>query len=93
MTVNVPLGERAYDIVIGRGLLSSLGKRLAAIRPNVRAAIVTDSAVAPLYLDMTEAALSEAGISFRPHHRAAGREVEKLPRIRARMRNADRGAH
>jgi 3-dehydroquinate synthase len=63
VTVDVPLGERAYDIVIGRGLLSSLGKRLAAIRPNVRVAIVTDSAVAPLYLDMTEASLSEAGIS------------------------------
>src|SRR5687767_1896557 len=62
VTVNVPLGERAYDIVIGRGLLSSLGKQLAALRPNVRAAIVTDSAVAQLYLDLAEAALSEAGI-------------------------------
>ncbi len=62
VTVNVPLGERAYDIVIGRGLLSSLGQRLAALRPNVRAAIVTNSAVAKLYLDMAEAALSEAGI-------------------------------
>ncbi len=61
--VNVPLGDRAYDIAIGRGLLASFGRRLAAIRPNVRAAIVTDSTVAPLYLDMTEAALSEAGIS------------------------------
>src|SRR5690349_4251013 len=62
VTVNVPLGERAYDIVIGRGLLASLGKRLAALRPNVRVAIVTDEKVAKLYLDMTEAALSEAGI-------------------------------
>jgi 3-dehydroquinate synthase len=63
VTVNVPLGARAYDIIIGRGLLSSLGKRLAALRPNVRAAIVTDSTVAELYLDMTQAALSEAGIA------------------------------
>ena len=63
VTVNVPLGERAYDIVIGRGLLSSLGKRLATLRPKVRAAIVTDEAVGKLYLDMAEAALSEAGIS------------------------------
>ena len=62
VTVNVPLGERAYDIVIGRGVLPSLGKKLAAMRPNVRAAIVTDSAVAELYLDLAEAALSEAGI-------------------------------
>jgi 3-dehydroquinate synthase len=63
VTVSVPLGERAYDIVIGRGLLSSLGKRLAALRPNVRAAIVTDFAVAKLYLEPAEAALSEAGIA------------------------------
>jgi 3-dehydroquinate synthase len=63
VTVNVPLGERAYDIVIGRGLLSSLGKRLAALRPNVRAAIITDSAVAKLYLELAEAALREAGIA------------------------------
>jgi 3-dehydroquinate synthase len=62
VTVNVPLGERAYDIVIGRGALSSLGKRLAVLRPHVRAAVVTDSTVAKLYLDMAEAALSEAGI-------------------------------
>jgi 3-dehydroquinate synthase len=63
VTVNVPLGDRAYDIVIGRGLLSSLGKRLATLRPKVRTAIITDEAVAKLYLDMAEAALSEAGIS------------------------------
>jgi 3-dehydroquinate synthase len=63
VTVNVPLGERGYDIVIGRGLLASLGKRLAALRPNVRAALVTDSTVAKLYLDLAEAALSEVGIA------------------------------
>jgi 3-dehydroquinate synthase len=63
VTVNVPLGERAYDIVIGRGVLGSLGKRLAALRPKVRAAIVTDSSVAQLYLDMAEAVLSEAGVA------------------------------
>ncbi|MEX0697101.1 MAG: 3-dehydroquinate synthase [Xanthobacteraceae bacterium] len=62
VVVNVPLGARAYDIVIGRGLLASLGARIAALRPNVRAAIVTDSTVAKHYLDLAEAALAEAGI-------------------------------
>jgi len=62
VVVNVALGARAYDIVIGRGLLPSLGARIAALRPNVRAAIVTDSTVAKHYLDMVEAALGEAGI-------------------------------
>jgi len=60
--VKVALGERAYDIAIGRGLLSSLGTRIAALRPKVRAAIVTDSTVAKHYLDVAEAVLGEAGI-------------------------------
>ena len=39
--VNVALGDRAYDIIIGRGLIASLGARIAALRPGARAAIVT----------------------------------------------------
>ena len=33
--VRVELGERAYDIAIGRGLLASAGTRIAALRPGV----------------------------------------------------------
>ena len=42
ITVNVALGERAYDIAIGRGLIASLGERIAELRPGCKAAIVTD---------------------------------------------------
>ena len=35
ITVEVALGERAYDIVIGRDVLQSLGARVAALRPGV----------------------------------------------------------
>ena len=61
-TVDVALGERAYDIIIGRDVLQSLGARIAALRPGVRTAIVTDHTVAKYWLKPTEAALSEAGI-------------------------------
>ena len=60
--VDVALGERAYDIVIGRGVLQSLGPRIAAIRPGVRTAIVTDLTVARSWLAPTEASLAQAGI-------------------------------
>ncbi len=60
--VNVALGERSYDIVIGRGLLESLGRRAAALKPGAKAAVVTDSNVAPLYAEATETALAQAGI-------------------------------
>jgi 3-dehydroquinate synthase len=60
--VNVGLGDRAYDIVIGRGVLQSLGQRIAALRPGVRTAIVTDRSVARHWLEATEATLASAGV-------------------------------
>jgi 3-dehydroquinate synthase len=62
ITVDVALGDRAYDIVIGRGVLASLGARVAALRPGVRTAIVTDRTVARHWLEQTERSLTEAGI-------------------------------
>jgi 3-dehydroquinate synthase len=61
--VDVALENRAYDIVIGRDVLGSLGERLAALRPGARTAIVTDRRVAKHWLDKTEAALAGAGIA------------------------------
>jgi 3-dehydroquinate synthase len=63
VTVDVALGERAYDIVIGRNILQSLGARIAALRPGARTAIVTDRNVAKHWLEKTETSLSEAGIA------------------------------
>ncbi len=61
--VDVVLGKRSYDIVIGRGLLASLGQRIAALHPGAKVAIVTDETVASHYLAATEAALAAAGIA------------------------------
>ena len=62
VTVDVALGDRAYDIVIGRDVLASLGDRVAALRPGVRTAIVTDRTVARHWLEQTEASLAAAGV-------------------------------
>ncbi|MHC4047520.1 3-dehydroquinate synthase [Bradyrhizobium sp. 23AC] len=62
VNVDVALGNRAYDIVIGRGVLSSLGERVAALRPGVRTAIVTDRTVAKHWLEPAEASLAASGI-------------------------------
>src|ERR1019366_8527534 len=53
IVVPVALGTRAYDIVIGRGLIASLGERIAALRPGAKVAGVTAA---------TAAALKSAGI-------------------------------
>ena len=63
ITVNVALGERSYDIVIGRGLLASLGaadRRAAAGRARSRSSPTRRSA--RHHLAAAEAALAGAGI-------------------------------
>jgi 3-dehydroquinate synthase len=61
--VDVALGARSYDIVIGRGILPSLGQRIAALRPAAKAAIVTDATVAGLHLAAAQSALELGGIA------------------------------
>jgi 3-dehydroquinate synthase len=63
LVVKVALDGRGYDVVIGRGLLSSLGERIAALRPGAKAAVVTDQNVARHHLAACEAALAAAGIA------------------------------
>ena len=62
VTVRVALGARAYDIVIGRGLLGSLGRRLQALKPGAKAAIVTDANVEKLLLAATQSGLAAADV-------------------------------
>jgi len=63
IVVKVALGDRTYDIVIGRGLLASLGRRVAMLRPATKAAIICDDAVASLYLPAAAEALAAAGFA------------------------------
>ena len=62
ITVNVALGSRSYDVAIGRGLIATLGERIARLRPGCKVAIVTDANVARHHLAAAEAALTGAGI-------------------------------
>ncbi len=60
--VGVELGDRAYDILIGRGLIATAGAEIARLMPGVRAAIVSDGHVGPLYAGTLATALQAAGI-------------------------------
>jgi 3-dehydroquinate synthase len=62
-TVAVALGARSYDIVIGRGVVASLGARVAVLRPGAKTFIVTDENVARHGLSAAEAALAQAKVS------------------------------
>jgi 3-dehydroquinate synthase len=60
--VDVKLGARSYDIVIGHGVIATLGARIAALRPGAKAFVVTDENVARHVLPAVEAILDGAGI-------------------------------
>lgn len=54
-------GDRSYDIVVGRGMIASLGAALAAAAAR-RAIVVADAAVAATHAGATAASLAAAGI-------------------------------
>ena len=60
--VDVKLGSRSYGIVIGRGVVATLGARIAALRPGAKAFVVTDENVAGHVLPAVETVLDRAGI-------------------------------
>jgi len=64
-TLTVALGDRAYPIHIGSGLLTQPDLILPHL--NIKqAAIVTNTTVAPLYLERVQTALSQAGVKTVP---------------------------
>jgi shikimate kinase/3-dehydroquinate synthase len=64
ISLNVDLGERSYPIAIGRGLLDDADLLARHVGGSGKIAIVTNTTVAPLYLERVAGPL-----------RAAGREV------------------
>ncbi len=60
-TINVNASKK-YDVIIGEGILSSLGERCVSLLGSGKAVIVTDSNVAPLWLEKAKTSLEKAGI-------------------------------
>jgi 3-dehydroquinate synthase len=62
IVVEVKLGSRSYGIVIGQGVIATLGARIATLRPGAKAFVVTDENVARYVLPAVAAILDRAGI-------------------------------
>ena len=72
-TLTVALPGRSYDIVIQRGLLAQAGVYCRKALPRAsRLFVVTDSTVAPLYLDTAADSLTAAGFRVGTHTVPAG---------------------
>jgi 3-dehydroquinate synthase len=90
--LRVTLGERSYDIVVGRGLLARTGEFLRPLTLGTRGVVITDANVGGLYADALQSALSAAGFETELLSVSAGeaskslrqvdRIFEKLPSMR-----------
>ena len=68
-TLNVALGERSYPIHIGAGLLAR-AELIVERLPQKKAAIITNTTVAPLYLAPFQRALEARGVEVVADHTA-----------------------
>jgi shikimate kinase/3-dehydroquinate synthase len=60
--VEVELGARSYDILIGPGLIAKAGAYIQSLAPGAACAIVTDANVAKIHLAALEKSLDEAAV-------------------------------
>ena len=78
-TLRVGLGERSYDIVCERGILSRVGEVVAPLgRAGRKAFVLTDSNVAPLWLGKTVASLKAAGLDVSSGALPAGEPTKRF---------------
>jgi len=63
-TVRVELGQRAYDVRVGEGLIGAAGEAVRPLLTRPRVAVMTDENVAAAHLDALRAGLSAAGVEM-----------------------------
>lgn len=64
LKVHVPLGERAYDILIGPDLISRAGAEAVAVLPRRRVVVIADETVAALHGRTLTASLEATGVAY-----------------------------
>ncbi len=79
--IHVPLGDRRYDIHIGRDILPLVGDCLRAAGIRGAIGLVTDTTVAPLYAERVRAVIENVGYRCVDHVMPAGESSKQLARI------------
>ena len=80
-TVRVDLGDRAYDILIGAGLIADAGRQIAARLKGRRMAVITDEHVAAHYLAALTDSLETVGIAVFPLVLPAGEKTKSFEHL------------
>ncbi len=79
--VHVPLDDRAYDILIGPGLVPAAATHVAPLLNRKRVAIVTDETVAVLHLAALKKSFADAGITTVSLALPAGESTKGWPQF------------
>ena len=79
--LEVALGERTYDIVVGSGLIAEAGEHIGPLLKQPRIVVVTDENVAPLYLPTLERALSSNKVQIESIILPAGESTKDFPHL------------
>jgi 3-dehydroquinate synthase len=77
-TVEVGLGDRAYEVLIAPGLLDEAGAKIAPLLKRPRLAVVSDETVWRLHGARLTAALAGAGVEARPVVMAPGEQTKSF---------------
>ena len=81
-TVNVRAASKSYDVLIGKDAVHVLGDEVKKVCPKaIKALIVSESNVAPLYLDKVKALLEKAGLEVISYVFEAGEQNKNINEI------------
>ena len=78
ITVEVDLGERAYNIVIGEGLIASAAEHVAPLLAQPATFIITDEHLAGHWLAPLQASLDAAGVGHATKILPAGEQTKSI---------------
>ena len=81
-TVRVNAASKSYDVIIGKDAIELLGQEAKKLAPGaIKALIVSESNVAPLYLDKVKAQLEGAGFEVKDYVFEAGEQNKNINEI------------
>ncbi|WP_282604231.1 3-dehydroquinate synthase [Pelagibius sp. Alg239-R121] len=80
-SLEVSLGDRAYEIKVGSGLIAEAGSHLLPVLRQKSVFIITDENVATLHLPALERSLEASGIAFKSLVLAAGEQTKSFAKL------------
>ena len=81
-TVRVNAASKSYDVIIGKDAIELLGQEAKKLSPGaIKALVVSESNVAPLYLDKVKAQLEGAGFEVTDYVFEAGEQNKNINEI------------